>query len=63
MPRKPERTVRITERLYEELELRADVTGERVNELVRRILTKHCEGPMDSRKDARRPTSSTTVIR
>lgn len=48
-----DRSVRVTYDLYDELELRADVTGERVNELVRRVLLKHCRGPMDSRKDVR----------
>ena len=56
MPARKDRTdrsVRIAYDLYDELELRADVTGERVNELVRRVLLKHCRGPMDSRKDVR----------
>ena len=45
--------LRITEELYDEIELRADVTGEKVNDLVRRLLIQYCEGPFERPSDMR----------
>ncbi|MCG3773008.1 MAG: hypothetical protein JW384_04234 [Nitrosomonadaceae bacterium] len=45
--------LRLPEELYDELELRADVTGEKVSDLVRRVLNRYCEGPFERLSDVR----------
>lgn len=47
------KTFRMNEELYDELELRADVTGEKVNDLVRRVLIQYCDRPFERLNDMR----------
>ena len=47
------KTLRVSKELYDELELRADVTGEAVPDLVRRVLNRYCEGPFERLGDVR----------
>jgi hypothetical protein len=51
--RRPLKTIRISKELYDELELRADVTGETVPDLVRRVLTRYSQTPFERLGDVR----------
>lgn len=51
--RRPLKTIRVSKELYDELELRADVTGETVPDLVRRVLTRYSQTPFERLGDVR----------